>query len=1231
MKMKKSTIAILISTLTCSVGISALIFSKANSKQQIIEKEPSVEPAPFFINEGVEARDDVFGENEKSLIAGNIGAKSQLNIKKLDDENEQEDLSLTKPKIGYQYISTDSDNDGVKDLMSIRYTAAINSLDVDSAIWTRAMYDANGNVYSPLAEAEKETTVAYTGLSHNGQIKYATEVEDDLGNRPYNYFVVYTLLDIPLNGYSKYYLDASLTLTKGEDSITSSVGAVEIDISDSFSYERGTLSELFFSTKSDGTLSVTGENNNDVSEIVIPAYYNNGDGRYQVSEVEAGAFQGFGELQYLEIPDVQYVGGNIIDNPYTKLLLRSEEEKSGWDGYWNSSNNSTSFDYIGYHGVQDYLIYTISKDDNDDLYASVVGGIYIDVNDDDDSSNDVLDLEVADFMSVPATNIADYSFYNWEQWFEGFVLPATIKTIGENAFRGSCLMHIIGGDGVETIGDYAFANCPFLENVPNISSVKSIGDYAFSGCSMNLGGSNGILLFGEIEHIGDYAFSYCNSTKLIYLPDTLTSVGEHAFEYSTAVILCEATSKPAGWSNNFLGDELETYTYTVMWNCNMDYGANTVEADGLYYTIIELNNHEKVAILNEYRFQTSDVVVPSTINGATVIMVRDGVFSGILVRSVTLPDTVTKIGAFLFSWCEELEYVDLGGVIALEKGTFDHANILSTIVWSENLTTIKSYAFQGYCARDELILPDTITTIEPYAFYSANTDVLGGVFIPSSVTSIPGNLIEEDPFVDDFDYQESYLTFLCEASSKPSGWAKDWNFGLPAFWNSTYDAVNDEIVVNERNDLITDNDLMIQYYIENDEAHIYRYFGTADGFGVPDELDGYQVTSIGDYCCFGCSNIRGVGLPDTVKSIGISAFRGTSIRTFSGDFVEYVGDYAFFKCSNMFGCSIGLSPLTVGDYAFCGCSSVEYFDFLYIESIGSYAFYRCTSLDHFYIPNCLTHVGNNAFYESNISFICQPASKPNWWIDSNLFNTCYFFWDCLCLEEEGYVFPEEPVIFNDDNGIEYFAVKLNPTQEDEVRVEAIVNDASQATGDIEITEYVYDVVKIVGVRAHAFENYGDITNLVLPDTVTFAGEYAFAGAYNMESIDLGGIEVLQEGALEACFSLTNIVWSNNLTKIEDHALAGMEIIEKIILPNTVVEIGEAAFGSCNSLRTIFIPSSVSKISYNILTDEENYFPGNSELTIYCGANARPNTWIKHWNSGFRTVWGCSLVDGEIVY
>ena len=79
---------------------------------------------------------------------------------------------------------------------------------------------------------------------------------------------------------------------------------------------------------------------------------------------------------------------------------------------------------------------------------------------------------------------------------------------------------------ISSIGDKAFFDCSGLTSVTIPNSVTSIGDHAFNGS-----GLTSITIPNSVTSIGDGAFFYCYRLTSFTIPNSVTSIGDLAFYY----------------------------------------------------------------------------------------------------------------------------------------------------------------------------------------------------------------------------------------------------------------------------------------------------------------------------------------------------------------------------------------------------------------------------------------------------------------------------------------------------------------------------------------------------------------------------------------------------------------------------------------------------------------------------------------------------------------------------
>lgn len=106
-------------------------------------------------------------------------------------------------------------------------------------------------------------------------------------------------------------------------------------------------------------------------------------------------------------------------------------------------------------------------------------------------------------------------------------LPSGLTAINDSIFENCWKMtgSLTIPDGVTSIGASAFYRCEALESVAIPASVRSIGDEAFHGCVLT-----SVTIPDGVTSIGASAFYYCYKLKSVTIPASVTNIGASAFE-----------------------------------------------------------------------------------------------------------------------------------------------------------------------------------------------------------------------------------------------------------------------------------------------------------------------------------------------------------------------------------------------------------------------------------------------------------------------------------------------------------------------------------------------------------------------------------------------------------------------------------------------------------------------------------------------------------------------------
>lgn len=144
------------------------------------------------------------------------------------------------------------------------------------------------------------------------------------------------------------------------------------------------------------------------------------------------------------------------------------------------------------------------------------------------------------------------------------------------------------------------------------------------------------------------------------------------------------------------------------------------------------------------------------INGGTSIPAYDGGFYNCKnLTSVTIPDSITSIGAGAFSGCENLTTIRLpSNITEISSHTFNECKSLKSIIIPDSVTSIGDGAFSRCESLNNVIIPERVSNIGKYAFISCNSltsltfqnpngwYVTEGAAIASSILSSPRSAAE---------------------------------------------------------------------------------------------------------------------------------------------------------------------------------------------------------------------------------------------------------------------------------------------------------------------------------------------------------------------------------------------------------------------------------------------------------------------------------------------------------
>lgn len=252
--------------------------------------------------------------------------------------------------------------------------------------------------------------------------------------------------------------------------------------------------------------------------------------------------------------------------------------------------------------------------------------------------------------------------------------------------------------------------------------------------------------------------------------------------------------------------------------------------------------NETTGTITRYNGTDTVVVIPSKINGVTVKTIGNTAFQNSAVTSVTIPASVTEIGANAFAGCTNLTSVTYGGDwsnLTIQSGNpavQDAANApLFDFEFTPDNTAVIVINYKYNGAAADVTIPSRyqgkpVTTIGHAAFFnSAATSVT----IPDSVTSISDSAFVNCPQLTNISIPNS-VTYI----------------GFFAFGSCT-----------------SLKSITLPSSLSSISGALFSGCSQLTTIHIPD-----SVSSIQSYAFCACENLKTIRIPVTVTSIGDCAF-----------------------------------------------------------------------------------------------------------------------------------------------------------------------------------------------------------------------------------------------------------------------------------------------------------------------------------------------------------------------
>ena len=584
-----------------------------------------------------------------------------------------------------------------------------------------------------------------------------------------------------------------------------------------------------------------------------------------------------------------------------------------------------------------------------------------------------------------------------------------------------------------------------------------------------------------------------------------------------------------------INDALSTFeSKKVTYGVNSTFTAEISDGVALKFKILNVQEPKVEVASNQSIQGIESITIPATIQddyGTTFNVTSIGssaFYSCSGLTSVTIPNSVTSIGDNAFRGCSGLTSVTIPeSVTSIGGSAFSGCSGLTSVTIPSSVTSIGYYAFYGCSGLTSVTIPNSVTSIGNYAFNGC-----------SGLTSVTIDRTQPLSISRETFSNRANATLYVPAGSKEAYEAAD-------YWKEFKEIKESNIASAADGDTFTANlpegvEMTFKIISESektcmvgDEGDCIASIRTdySGSITIPSVVNGYTVTTIGDFAFFHCESLTSISIPKTVTIIKSFSFDGcwalTSITLPSS--VLSIGKHPFVSssltsivveegnerydsrdnCNAIIetatnklvrGCLNTVIPnsvTSIGDNAFdCipGLTSIEIPN--RVTCIGGEAFCRC-GLESITIPSSVTSIGSRAFYHTGLTSITIPSSVVNF--DGGALTGC-----------------TELASIVVESGNTVYDCRDN--------CNAIVESSTNTLIAGCKNTIIPNTVTRIG--SAAFYDHNEITTIAIPSSVTSLGNEAFRGS-GLTSINIPeGVTNIECWAFEECHDLTSVTVNN---------------------------------------------------------------------------------------------------------